>query len=145
MNVVAAIDFHRASIYAVDAPGRPPKHVAAADPRGHFHQVHHLAGNPHGIYEADSPEYWRAITDALPPIGAIMILGHGEGKANASHRWLDYVQKRRKDVAARVVAELRVDLERLHEEQVVQLARQCFEGLPARAFADGRWGVERSA
>ena len=82
-NVVAAIEFREARIYATDAqPGERPERVVAIDPRGRFHKVHHKAGNPDGTYEDDSPEYWEAITEALVPAGAILVLGHGKGKAN---------------------------------------------------------------
>ncbi len=64
-NVVAVIDFHETIIYPTDAaPGDRPDRLVATDPRGHFHQVHHHAGNPSGTYEDDSPAYWRELTDA---------------------------------------------------------------------------------
>ena len=81
-NVVAVIDFRHTTIYPTDAsPGQRPEHLVATDPRGRFHQVHHRAGNPEGIYEDDSPEYWREVTEALAPAAAILLLGHGAGKA----------------------------------------------------------------
>jgi hypothetical protein len=140
-NVVAVIAFRDSSIYPTDAsPGERPERVVAPDPLGRFHKIHHRAGNPGGIYEADSPEYWREITEALAPAGAILVLGHGEGKANASHHWVDYVEKHHKDVAAKVVADIRVDIDHLDGEQVLELARQYFTGPPARDYGDGRWG-----
>lgn len=140
-NVVAAIDFHETSVYPTDAaPGQRPERIVASDPLGRFHKVHHQAGNPKGIYEADSPEYWREIADALSSAGAILLLGHGKGHANASHHWVAYVEKHRPDVAARIMADVRVDLERLNAEQVLRLAQYYFDGPPMRDFADGRWG-----
>jgi hypothetical protein len=144
-NVVAVIAFRDTSIYPTDAsPGERPARVVAPDPLGRFHKVHHRAGNPGGIYEADSPEYWREITDALAPAGAILVLGHGEGKANASHHWVDYVEKHHKEVAAKVVADVRVDIDHLDEEQVLRLAQNHFAGPPPRDFGDGRWGEPRA-
>ena len=53
-NVVAVIDFRQTTIYPTDAsPGQRPERLAAIDPRGRFHQVHHRAGNPEGTYEDD--------------------------------------------------------------------------------------------
>ena len=50
-NVVAVIDFHEAVIYPTDAaPRQRPERLVATDPEGHFHQVHHHAGNPSGAY-----------------------------------------------------------------------------------------------
>jgi hypothetical protein len=140
-NVVAVIDFHHSTIYPTDAlPGQRPERVVAADPRGRFHKVHHLAGNPEGTYEDDSPEYWREVTEALLPAGAILVLSHGKGKANASHHWVASVEKHRKDVAAKVVADLRVDIDHLDDTQVLRLAQYYFAGPPLRVFGDGRWG-----
>jgi hypothetical protein len=127
MNVVAAVDFHEAVIYVTDAsPGQRPERLVATDPRGHFHQVHHHAGNPSGAYEDDSPAYWRDLTDALAPAGSILLLGHGKGKANASHHWVAYVEQHHQDVAAKVVADVRVDIDHLEREQVLGLAQYYF-------------------
>jgi hypothetical protein len=140
-NVVAAIAFHETSIYPTDAsPGERPEHVVADDPRGRFKKVHHKAGNPKGTYEGDSPEYWRAITEALAEAGAILLLGHGKGHANATHHWVAYAEQHRRDVAAKVVADVRVDIDHLDNEQVLRLAQYYFDGPPLRDFGDSRRG-----
>jgi len=73
--------------------------VAAVDPRGHFHKISHHAGNPDGTYADDSTEYWKEIGDALAPAAWILLLGHGKGKANASHKFVAYAEEHRKDIA----------------------------------------------
>jgi hypothetical protein len=94
--VIAAIDFHHTLLYVTDAtPGQQPAKLVAEDPRGYFRKVSHDAGNPRGIYEDDSTEYWQAISDAVAAAGAILVLGHGQGRANASHHWVAYVEKHR--------------------------------------------------
>ena len=139
--MVAVVDFRETTIYLTDAsPGQRPGHIVAADPRGRFHKVHHLAGNPKGTYEDDSPEYWRELTEALAPAGAILLLGHGKGRANASHHWVTYVEEHRKDVAAKLVADVRVDIDHLDEAQVLRLAQYYFAGPSSRDWADSRWG-----
>jgi len=126
-NVVAAIDFHETVVYVTDAtPGQRPERLVARDPHGRFHQVHHHSGNPSGAYEEDSPAYLREVADALAPAGAILLLGHGSGKANASHRWVAYVEAQRKEIAAKVVADVRVDIDHLKTEQVLGLAQYYF-------------------
>jgi hypothetical protein len=129
-NVVAVIAFRETSIYLTDASaGQRPERIVATDPHGRFHKVHHQAGNPSGTYEDDSPEYWRALTEALAPAGAILLLGHGKGKANASHKWVAYVEEHDKDVAAKVVADVRVDIDHLDDKQVLRLAQHYFAGV----------------
>ena len=128
-NVVAVIAFRETSIYPTDAaPGERPERVVASDPLGRFHKVHHHAGNPDGTYEDDSPEYWQELTEALAPAGVILLLGHGKGKANASHHWVAYVEKHNREVAAKVVADVRVDIDHLDDEQVLRLAQHYFDG-----------------
>jgi hypothetical protein len=127
-NVVVTIDFHEAVIYPTDAaPRQRPERLVAADPEGHFRHLHHHAGNPSGAYEQDSPEYWRGLSDALSPAGAILLLGHGNGKANASHRWVAYAEQHHRDVAAKVVADIRVDIDHLSVQQVLGLAQYYFD------------------
>jgi hypothetical protein len=140
-SVVAVIAFRETTVYPTDvSPGRYPERLVAADPRGHFHKVHHRAGNPRGAYEDDGPEYWHHITETLSTAGSILLLGHGNGKANASHHWVAYVEKHRKDVAAKVVADVRVDIDHLDEKRVLQLAQYYFADVPERDYGDGRWG-----
>ncbi len=140
-NVVAVIDFRDSTIYPTDAsPGERPERIVATDPRGLFHKIHHRAGNPKGTYEDDSPEYWHELTEALRPAGTILLLGHGGGKANASHHWVAYAEKHAPEVAAKVVADVRVDIDELDERQVLRLAQYYFSGPPLRDFGDGRWG-----
>ncbi len=140
-NVVAVIDFRQTSIYPTDAtPGRRPERIVAPDPHGHFHKVQHHAGNPKGTYEDDSTEYWREVTEALVPAGAILLLGHGRGRANASHHWVSYAEQHRRDVAGKVIADVRVDIEHLDDQQVLRLAQYYFGAPPLRDFGDGRWG-----
>jgi hypothetical protein len=132
-RVVAAIDFRLTRIYPTNAtPEQRPEHIVASDPKGRFHEVHHRAGNPDGTYEADSPEYWRHVTEALESAGEVLVLGHGKGKANASHQWVSYVEKHRKDVAAKIVADVRVDIDDLDDAQVLRLAQSFFGTPPLR-------------
>jgi hypothetical protein len=132
-SVVAVIDFHLTKVYPTDAtPDQRPEHVVALDPLGHFHEVYHRAGNPDGTYEADNPQYWEQVTQVLAPAGAILLLGHGKGKANASHHWVAYVEKHRRDVAAKIVADLRVDIDHLDDAQILRLAQYLFDAPPIR-------------
>ena len=132
-NVVAAIDFHRTRLYATDAsPGNRPEQVTDVDPEGHAREISHRAGNPDGTYEAGNPDYWREITEALAPSGAILLLGHGKGKANASHQWVAYAEKHATEVAAKVVADVRADIDTLTNEEVLRLGQRYFGWDPAR-------------
>ena len=102
--------------------------------------MHHFAGNPDSTYEADGPEYWRELTEALAPAGSILLLGHGAGKASVSRHWVAYAAKHHRGVAAKVVADVRVDIDHLDDTQVLRRPQYYFAGPPVRDFGDGRWG-----
>jgi hypothetical protein len=69
-----------------------------------------------------------------------LLLGHGKGHANATHQWVAYAENHRRDVAAKVVADVRVDLDHLDDDQLLRLAQYYFDGPAIRDFGDGRWG-----
>jgi hypothetical protein len=131
--IVAAVDFHRTRIYPVLMTGDgQPEQVFDVDPEGHSREIAHKAGNPDGTYENGNPEYWREITDALRPAAAILLLGHGNGKANASHQWVAYVEKHDHDVAAKIVADVRADIDDLSSADILAHARHYFGLDPQR-------------
>lgn len=143
-NVVAVIAFRETDIYLTDAsPGEQPTRVVAPDPHGRFHKVRHRAGNPSGTYEGDSPEYWREITEELFPAGAILVFGHGQGKANASHHWVTYVEKHYPEVAAKVVADVHLDIDHIDDRQVLRLA-QLYLREPHGDLGGGPLGTSES-
>ena len=53
---------------------------------------------------------------------------------------LAYVEKHRDDIAAKVIADVRVYIDHLDAEQVLRFAQYYFDGPAARDFGDGRWG-----
>ena len=136
---VAAIDFHETRIYPVtlDASGRPER-VIPHDPRGYYAHLHHMAGNPTGAYLTDSDEYWRTLAEQLRPASAILLLGHGTGKANASHHFITYAEKHESDVAAKILGDVRCDIGDLTDVQVLRIAQGYLDMLPARDAADRR-------
>ena len=72
--------------------------------------------------------------------GAILVFGDGKGKANASHHWVTYVEKHHRDVAAKLVADVRIDVDHLDERQVLRLAQIYFGEAPERDVGDNRRG-----
>jgi hypothetical protein len=139
---IAAVDFHSTRIYALDSPDHSaPEHIVADDPRKRFHNVYHHHGNVDGTYLDDSDVYWRTLAEALIPAAAIVLLGHGTGKANASHHLVTYLEKHRRDVAERIVADVRADIDDLTDEQVLRLGQHIMGIDPLRDHGDSRRGA----
>lgn len=139
--LVAAIDFHESRIWELDAdPQGRPDHIVAQDPQGYFRHLHAKAGNPDGTYRDDNDEYWKSLVESLGKADGILLLGYGNGKANASHHFVRYAEKHFSDVAAKLVAEVRCDIDDLTDRQVLRLAQQYFGTEPERDFGDSRRG-----
>lgn len=138
---IAAVDFHSTRIYALDSPDHSvPEHVSAEDPRGRYHNVYHHHGNVDGTYLDDSDAYWSTLTHALAPARSILLLGHGSGKANASHHLVNYMEHHRKDIAAKIVGDIRADIDDLTDEQVLRLGQHILGVDPLRDHGDNRRG-----
>jgi len=56
-----------------------------------------------------------------------------------------YAEQHRKDIAAKLVADVRADIDDLTSEQVLRLAQRYFGGAPFRDSGDGRWGEPKDA
>lgn len=70
-----------------------------------------------------------------------MVISHSTGKARASQHFLDYARAHRADLASKVVADLRADVDDLTDAQIIRLARDFFDREPPRGFGDERRGV----
>jgi hypothetical protein len=136
---VAAIDFHESRIFSVgrDESGKPD-HVVPQDPHGYYRHMHHKAGSVTGAYLPDSDVYWRDLARHLHDFESIILLGHGTGKSNASHHFVAYVEKHESDLAARIVADIRCDIDDLTDAQVVRIAQQVVGIDPKRDAPDRR-------
>mgnify|MGYP003342199515 CR=1 FL=1 len=138
---IAAVDFHSTRIYALDSAAQSvPEHVAAEDPRKRYHNVYHRHGNTDGTYLDDSDAYWSTLTAALAPATSILLLGHGGGKANASHHLVTYMEHHRKDIAAKIVGDVRADIDDLTDEQLLRLGQHILGVDPSRDHGDSRRG-----
>jgi len=128
---VVAADFSLARIYAVDASaGGSPETVTAPDPSHVNHNLFHHHGNPSGGFDIDRPEtneYLKTLSHALAPADKILLLGHGGGKANFSHLLESYLEKHHRDVAAKIVANVRADIDDLTDAELLRLGEVYFD------------------
>lgn len=140
-QVVAAVDFHTATVFRIDDGPRAGERITPRDPRGLAHNVYHRHGNPDGTYEADNEQFWSEIGHALAPAAEILLLGNGKGKANATHHLVGWLEKHMSDVAAKVVADVRADLSALTDAEVMRRAQVFFGETVLRDHGDSRRGL----
>lgn len=130
---VAAIDFHQTRVFALegDSTGRPER-IVAEDPTGYTRKLHTKANNVEGDYRTPGDEYWKSIAIVLERADSVILLGHGNGKANASHAFLAYIEKHYSDLAAKILGDLRVDIDDLTDPQVLRIGQSFFDIAPPR-------------
>ncbi len=131
--VVVAVDYHEARIYPLDGAGvtRPEK-IVPSDPKGRHHNLHTKAGSVRGWYNPDDIEMWRSLAERLRGAAAVLLLGHGNGKANASHQFVDYVEQHDRELAPALLGDVRVDVDDLTDAQIVRFGQQFFDMAPKR-------------
>lgn len=104
-----------------------PEKIKALDDKGRHHHVkqaqHHKG---HGV-DADEKIFFESITKAISPASEVLVLGHGSGKSNAAHNFVNFLKDKHKDVATKIVAELDLDIDRLSENEVLAQARNWFD------------------
>lgn len=137
--VVVAIDYAESRIYLLDGNARSrPERVVPSDPRGYHRHLHSKAGTLSGYYDPDDVEVWRSLAHQLRGAAAIVVLGHGSGKANASHQFIAYVEKHDRALASVILGEFRVDVDDLTDAQIVRVGQQFFDMAPPRSPGDDR-------
>ncbi len=147
-RAVIAIDFNHARIYAIDAPTHSrPDAVHAKDPWNLNHNLYHRDGNPDGHYDIDlidTDDFFRTVAHEISGADEILLLGHGKGKSNASHIFEAYLRKHYSDVAEKIVADVRCDIDDITNNQILRLGELYFgDDEPKRDYGDGKWGEPR--
>jgi hypothetical protein len=136
--VVVAIDYQESRIYLLDGGGRArPEKIVPLDPRGYHKHLHTKAGTLRGWYDPDDVEMWRSLAAQLRGAAAVLLLGHGNGKANASHQFITYVEQHDRELAPAILGELRVDVDDLTDPQIVRIGQQYFDMAPPRSDRRG--------
>lgn len=104
-----------------------PEKIKALDDKGkhhHVRQAQHHKG--HGV-DPDEKVFFESITTAIRPANEVLVMGHGSGKSNAAHNFINFLKEKHQDVAKKIVAELDIDIERMSENEVLAQARKWFE------------------
>lgn len=135
---VVAIDAGHARVYAIEAePNTAMETITAPDPSHVNHNIFHRHGNPSGAFDVDGAEtsaYFKALAHALAPARGLLLVGHGKGKANFSHHFESFLEKHHRDVAAKIVANVRADIDDITERQLLRLGEHHFHiEVPRRA------------
>lgn len=108
-------------------PGAKPKTVhAPTDLARHHHVRGAQRSTGHGT-DHDHTAFYDSIANAVESAGEVVVVGHGKGKANEMLLLTQYWERKRPEVAQKVIGAIDSDLEALTENQVLALIREWFE------------------
>lgn len=124
-DVVITIDYHQAIVF--HAPGtaletRTEKHAEQVK----YRELHKHPTSP--TFRDTSPDidnnYYDAITKEMSKARRIVILGHGTGTSNAAFQLVAKIFDKNPELAQRIAAIQRCDLEAMSEPQMISLGEQ---------------------
>jgi hypothetical protein len=108
-------------------PGVMPESLHAPSEKARHHHVRE-AQHHHG-HDTDhrSSIFYGSISESVGAAREILVVGHGKGKSNEMANLVEYWERKRPEIASKVVGEIESDLESLTSDQVLALVRDWFE------------------
>lgn len=105
------------------------KHQTVKD-RNPFNRHNHIRmAQMHHMHDVDKFDDWyfEQIAKALEPAGEILLITHGDGKGSAVPALTNYLERKHPITAKKVADNLDVDVTRLTEPQLLDLAREWWD------------------
>ena len=104
----------------------PERIFAPSDKRSHHHvrQTQHQGG-----HSGDPKErgYFDVIAKNVQDASEILLIGHGEGKANAMLRFIQFIERDSPEVAKKVIGAVDSNLNAMTENELIATAREWFD------------------
>jgi hypothetical protein len=126
--VAVAIMRDEARVWATGVErGTKPERVHAPNEMERHHHVREAQHHHGHDTDHERSEFYESITNAVGPASAIVLIGHGKGKANEMLHLTQYWERKHPGVARNVVGAIDSDLESLSENQVLALIRDWFD------------------
>ena len=128
--LMIVLDHHGAKIYHVDVThdDASQHEIRPYDPH---HFLHHLThkdqSHERGQRVPEEPQFYEQIAQAVAAGGRIVVVGHGEGKSNASDHLIEYLRIKHNETYRRVVPEVVVDLSSTTPPQLLDIARRALQ------------------
>ena len=127
-DLLVVVDHHEARLYHLDvrSADRADHAIKAYDPH---HLLHHVSHNDQAREQRQRmPEdhaFYESIAQAVSSAGAIVVIGHGTGRSNAAHQFVEFLHQHHAVTAVKVVGEVVADLSSLTAPQLLDLGRRA--------------------
>jgi hypothetical protein len=78
------------------------------------------------------PAYYRDIIEAIKGATEILVIGHGNSKANSMIHFVDYLERKAPDLANKVLDSIDTNLIAMSEPQILAMAREWVDSSALR-------------
>ena len=125
--IVLTITRHETRVWATGTDrGSIPTRIFAPPE----HNSHHFRTDPKREGRGDGPgvpTYYREIIHAIKDATEILVIGHGHGKASSMLHFIQYLERKEPDLAAKVVDAIDTNLLAMTEPEILAMARDWFD------------------
>ena len=126
--VVVTITKDEAKVWAtgLERSSKPEK-ISAIDNNRHHHKLRQELRHKGPGLNPESKAFFENLSGVIKPASELLLLGHGEGKADAAHNFQSYLKEKHQDLANKIVGVIQVDVSHMTEPQVLAEARAWFD------------------
>lgn len=104
-----------------------PEKISAVDNNRHHHKLRQEIRHKGPGLNPESKAFFESVSSACKSASEILLLGHGNGKADAVHNFQSYLKEKHQDLAKKIVGIIEADVAHMTEPQVLAEARAWFE------------------
>lgn len=126
--IVITLTQEEAKIWAtgLERSSKPEK-ISAIDNNRHHHKLRQELRHKGPGLNPESKAFFENLSEVIKPASELLLLGHGEGKADAVHNFQSYLKEKHQDLAKKIVGVIQVDVSHMTEPQVLAEARAWFD------------------
>ena len=126
-SAVLLIDHHRARFFETGHDGRlvEREHLEPKDPHGfERHLEHRKEAHYQGERVPEATEFYERVAERLGGASSIVLIGDATGKSSALRYFVEFLEKRHKELARRVVTTERADLSSIGLAEIQRIAQR---------------------
>ncbi len=124
-SIVAVIERDETRIWLTNATvGTKPHRIKLPEDRGrhhHMRQATHHRGHDTDQY---APVYFENIARTIQDADDILIIGHGNGKANSAQDFVDFLDEKHPATARKIRGIQKVNMQAMTEPQLLRLVQE---------------------
>lgn len=126
--IVVTITKDEAKIWAASLEKKSkPEKISAIDNNRHHHKLRQELRHKCPGLNPETKAFFEQISQVIKPASEVLLLGHGDGKADAVGNFQSYLKEKHQDLVKKIVGVIEADVAHLTEPQILAEARNWFD------------------